>query len=527
MTDDLEPEELDAAEAVEEADVDDVDDVAEATEADDELEGVAIEGAVDDDPEEPASPEVIAEAIAHAPRRRSGFGRLYHGETRIDFVGRWKLWFAISGAFILIGCAALFARGLNLGIDFTGGTVWEVPAGKANVADVEAAVRDLGYDDVQVQEVTQASGSGSGTRLLRVEAEATATPAAATTKAIDQAQSSLATLIKGTKGSAKAKLEPVAANLDSVEGPFATPVPAPLKDLQEQIDATSKALDKAKEANQASVASQGAKAMQADIDALLDLQKAQREKVGQSVSVALAKQTGSKVSQVTVDTVGPSWGKQISSKARTALVVFLIAIMIYITLRFEFRMALATIIALFHDLLVVVGVYAIFQFPVTPATVIAILTILGFSIYDGIVVFDRIDENTRLVGRKNRMTYSDMANLSLNEVLMRSLNTSITALLPILTVLILGSVVLGATTLEEFGLALFIGLMSGAYSSIFIATPALALLKEREPKYREVRARLAGKATDGADGGEGKVAVGVGAGADDVVPRPRKQGKKR
>jgi preprotein translocase subunit SecF len=192
-------------------------------------------------------------------------------------------------------------------------------------------------------------------------------------------------------------------------------------------------------------------------------------------------------------------------------------------------MAMATLAALIHDLLIVVGIYAVFQFPVTPATVIALLTILGFSIYDGIVVFDRVDENTKLLGRKSRMTYSDMANLSLNQVLMRSLNTSITALLPIASVLVLGSFVLGATTLEEFGLALFLGLLSGAYSSIFIATPLLAILKEREPRYRELRERLAARGPQGDE----LITAGApsGSGAQvrtaDVTPRARKQGKKR
>jgi preprotein translocase subunit SecF len=172
---------------------------------------------------------------------------------------------------------------------------------------------------------------------------------------------------------------------------------------------------------------------------------------------------------------------------------------------------------------VVVGIYALLQFPVTPATVIAVLTILGFSIYDGIVVFDRVDENTKLLGKKSKMTYSEMANLSMNQVLMRSLNTSITALLPILSVLVIGAYVLGATTLEEFGLALLLGLLSGAYSSIFIATPLLALLKEREPRYRELRARIESRADHDAP----EVAEVVAAGGAGAAPRPRKKGKRR
>ena len=464
-------------------------------------------------------------ALAAAPKHHGGFSRLYHGETSIDFVGRAKVWFAISGVFLLIGGAALVARGLNLGIDFTGGTVWQVPAGKANVADVESAMAKLGYDDVQVQLVTQKTGTGDN-RLLRVEAAATATPAKATTEALDNAAADLKALEGKLKGESKVKVEAVRANLDSSSGPFEAAVPPALKTLQDQIDSLTKSLPDSKDS--AKLVSSSTADMQKQVSELDTLEQTERERVGQAVSDELATQTGSNVKDVTVDTVGPSWGKQISNKARTALIVFLIVISLYITLRFEFRMAVATLAALVHDLLIVVGIYAIFQFPVTPATVIAILTILGFSIYDGIVVFDRVDENTKLLGRKSKMTYSEMANLSLNQVLMRSLNTSITALLPIFTVLVLGSFVLGATTLQEFGLALFLGLLSGAYSSIFIATPMLAILKEREPRYRELRERIESRSTVDAQGAElvGAAAAGSGAG-DAVAPRPRKQGKKR
>ena len=175
------------------------------------------------------------------------------------------------------------------------------------------------------------------------------------------------------------------------------------------------------------------------------------------------------------------------------LIFFLIAITIYITFRFELRMAIPTLLALVHDVIVTVGVYSIAGFQVTPATVVALLTILGFSIYDGIVVFDKVDENTNLVGSKENLSYGGMVNLSLNQVLMRSLNTSITALLPVASLLLLGSFVLGATTLEEFALALLIGLFAGAYSSIFIASPMLAVLKEREPRYKAIKEKLAAK----------------------------------
>lgn len=483
-----------------------------------------------------------------AGRRPSVWSRLYHGETTYDFVGRWKIWFAVSGLIILAGVVALFGRGLNLGIDFTGGTVWEVPAGKADVAEVQRAMTDLGYDDSQVQLVTQNTG-GSDQRIMRVEAAATATPDKRTTAALDAARGDLSRLAKKVTGSSRTKIENVKANLDSVDGPFAKAVPTDLTDLQGQIDQLSK--DLGGSGDEAKTVTAATEAMNQKVDALVAAEQTEREQVGKAVTDKLAELTGSSAKDITVDTVGPSWGQQISQKARTALIVFLIAISIYITLRFEFRMAVATLVALVHDLLIVVGVYAIFQFPVTPATVIALLTILGFSIYDGIVVFDRVDENTKLLGRRSKMTYSEMANLSLNEVLMRSLNTSITALLPILSVLVLGSFVLGATTLEEFGLALFLGLLSGAYSSIFIATPMLALLKEREPRYRELRERLAAEGSrapsaasssasgagaaapvddDGDDAGDELTASSpaeVRSGDDFVAPRPRKQGRKR
>jgi preprotein translocase subunit SecF len=207
------------------------------------------------------------------------------------------------------------------------------------------------------------------------------------------------------------------------------------------------------------------------------------------VTSTIAEELGIDESEVTSQTVSESWGDEITKKARNALIIFLIVITLYITFRFEWKMAIATLAALLHDIFVTVGVYAIFGFEVTPATVIAILTILGYSIYDGIVVFDRVDENAKALARDGNTTYSQMVNDSLNQVLMRTLNTSITALLPILSLLVLGSYVLGATTLEDFALALLIGLGSSAYSSIFIASPLLAILKEREARWTTVRER--------------------------------------
>ncbi len=385
--------------------------------------------------------------------KRSIWKKLYHGETNFSFIGHTKRWFAISGVIIVLGLVSLVARGgLNLGIDFTGGSQWEVPANGTTVTEAEDAVSALGYGEVEVQEVGDD---------LRVQ-----TPPLEGSSAEDQT-------------------------------------------------ASNKVID------------------------------------------VLAELTGSERNDVVVNEVGPSWGQEISEKALRALVFFLIAILIYITIRFEFRMAVATIGALLHDILVVIGVYALLQLPVTPATVVAFLTIMGFSIYDGIVVFDRVDENTRLLTSGNKMTYSEMVDLSLNQVLMRSLNTQITALIPILSVLLVGSLALGQASLQEFGLALFIGQLSGAYSSIFIASPLLAILKEREPRYRALRQRIAEKTSGGrgseldedddavpaeaeaATAGARSTVAGSApkrpkgavpprpSGARNHPPRPRKQGKKR
>jgi preprotein translocase subunit SecF len=217
---------------------------------------------------------------------------------------------------------------------------------------------------------------------------------------------------------------------------------------------------------------------------------------GDKVTAALAELTGSSTDDVSFTSVGPSWGNEISEKAVRALIVFLVLVTIYIAFRFETKMAIPTLVALVHDVLFTVGVYSVTQFEVTPATVIAILTILGFSIYDGIVVFDKVDENTRLVSSTGGLSYGGMVNMSLNQTLMRSLNTSITALLPVGSLLIVGSWIMGASTLEEFALALLIGLFSGAYSSIFIASPLLAVLKEREPRYRDIKRRIEARGGD-------------------------------
>jgi preprotein translocase subunit SecF len=178
-----------------------------------------------------------------------------------------------------------------------------------------------------------------------------------------------------------------------------------------------------------------------------------------------------------------------------ALIAFFGLIAVYLTLRFEWRMAIAAILAVLHDILLTTGVYAVTGFQVVPATVIAFLTILGFSLYDTVVVFDKVSENTPAVGTERFPTYGRMVNRSLNQVLMRSLNTSLVAVLPVASLVFVGSGLFGAAALKDFALALFVGLATGAYSSIFVATPILAWMKEREPRYRAVRARAGAQET--------------------------------
>jgi preprotein translocase subunit SecF len=220
----------------------------------------------------------------------------------------------------------------------------------------------------------------------------------------------------------------------------------------------------------------------------------QRNDIENRVTVALGKAAGIPASQaaqkISFNDVGPTWGGQVTSKAIEALIVFFIAVVIFISIRFEFKMAIAALVAVIHDILITVGIYSLAGFQVTPDTVIAILTVLGYSLYDTVVVFDRIAENAKGLGATGRITYSETVNLSMNQTLARSINTSMVAIIPVLSVLVVGSVILGATSLEDFGLALVIGLTSGAYSSIFIASPLLAMMKEREPRYVTIRQRL-------------------------------------
>jgi preprotein translocase subunit SecF len=226
----------------------------------------------------------------------------------------------------------------------------------------------------------------------------------------------------------------------------------------------------------------------------------------------------SAATSITSSFIGPSWGKDISQKAITGILVFLLFVTVVMTIYFRnWRMAVAALIALFHDLIITVGIYAGVGWEVTPATVIGFLTILGYSIYDTVVVFDKVRENTADTLLQSRYTYSEKANLAVNQTLVRSINTSVVALLPVSAILFVGAFILGAGTLRDIALALFIGMLIGTFSSIFLATPFEVALREREPAIREhtkkvldARAARAEAGDDeSASGGQVRVAVGA------------------
>ncbi len=209
-----------------------------------------------------------------------------------------------------------------------------------------------------------------------------------------------------------------------------------------------------------------------------------------SVEDKLASKFGVGVDSIDSQIIGPSWGAEITRKALYGLFGFLIVVMLYLAMAFESKMAIAAIIAVIHDVFITVGIYALVGFEVTPATVIGFLTILGYSLYDTVVVFDKVRENTRGIASSGKSTYSQAANLAVNQTLVRSFNTSFIALLPVGSILFVGAGLLGAGTLKDLSLALFIGLATGTYSSIFIATPILAALREREPAMQALAKRV-------------------------------------
>jgi preprotein translocase subunit SecF len=306
--------------------------------------------------------------------------RLYWQSTRIRFTKRSPLWIAFSVVLVGVSLTALFTRGLNLSIEFTGGTSWVVDSRDLSVSEARAALDSVGVTEAKVQSL-------GGGRSIRVEA------------------------------------------------PEVTPETA------------------------------------------------------DEVTAALAQAAGVDANQVSKQAIGPSWGQEVSRKALQGLVVFLVLVVLYIALRFEWSMAGTAILELVHDMLLVVGVYALFQFTVSPATVIAILTMLGYTLYDAVVVFDKVEENKPLLAT-SRYTFSDVVDLSMNQVLFRAMAASITSVLPAAAMIVVGAWLLGANTLQELSLALFVGILAGSYSSIFFATPVITWWNERYPANVELRARV-------------------------------------
>ena len=312
----------------------------------------------------------------------SGLGaRLHSGETSVDYIGKRRRWYAISGLLIIASIAALALQGLHLGIEFKGGSSYTVTKVGASIAQAESALASAG---ITGEKIIQQVGNDK----IRVQTGSLST----------------------------------------------------------------------QESN--------------------------------AVQDSLASAFGVSVDSIDTQIIGPSWGKEITRKALYGLVGFLIVVILYLAMAFEPKMAIAAIVAVVHDVFITVGIYALVGFDVTPATVIGFLTILGYSLYDTVVVFDRVRENTRSITSTSKMTYSQAANLAINQTVVRSINTTIVALLPVGSILFVGAGLLGAGTLKDLSLALFIGLATGAYSSIFIATPLLAAMREREPAMKALAKRI-------------------------------------
>jgi preprotein translocase subunit SecF len=247
------------------------------------------------------------------------------------------------------------------------------------------------------------------------------------------------------------------------------------------------------------------------------------------VRAAIGEQVGVPADQVAYNLIGASWGEQITERALIALVVFLVLVGLMIWIYFRNgAMSAAALVALGHDLILTIGIYALVGFTVTPATLIGVLTILGYSLYDTVVVFDKVRENVRDLRSSSSRTYSDAANLAVNQVLVRSINTTVIGVLPVAALLFTGAFILGEGPLKDLALALFVGMISGAYSSIFIATPLLAQIKERSPEMQKLAARVASRrAKDAARGrgvdgnrSDGEESPGSPDGAGDRVSAP-------
>lgn len=308
-------------------------------------------------------------------------GRLYRGETSVNFIGNRRRWYGLSGFFVLLSIGALAIQGLSLGIEFKGGSSFTVNTSSPSVAEAREAVQEAGIASGAIVQLV-------GDDKVRVQTEALE---AADNNALQDALA--------------AKFSVSAANIDT------------------QI-------------------------------------------------------------------IGPSWGKEITRKALYGLFGFLLVVMIYLAMALEPKMAISAIVAVVHDVFITVGIYALVGFDVTPATIIGFLTILGYSLYDTVVVFDRVRDNTKSITATSTKTYSQAVNLAVNQTIVRSANTSIVAILPVAAILFVGAGLLGAGTLKDLSLALFIGLIVGTYSSIFIAPAVLTQLREKEPALQALTKRV-------------------------------------
>jgi preprotein translocase subunit SecF len=414
--------------------------------------------------EAPAGPEAVLDPRR---RRRHTFADLYHERTDFRFMDRMWRWAALSGVLVAVSLAALGVRGLNLGIDFEGGVVWQAPVegAKPDIEDLRAVVEDAGITDakVSVLDATDASDRPQ----VRVQSPIVDDPAGAVREAIAETTGApRAEVVFDDRGSAPTWAAPAPESVDP--------------------EAVAAAVDAVEGADAVTAERQGERIV-VTVD---DLARSPTV----AMTSALASFAGVDTSEVSLDTVGPTWGERVTRRAVQAVVIFFVVIAIYLSFRFEWKMAIAALSAVLHDIVVVAGLYALFQFPVSPATVTAFLTILGFSLYDTVVVFDKVRENTETLLASGRATYTEMVNKSLNQVLMRSLSTTLVAVLPVLSLIVVGVWWQGADALADFALALLFGLLVGSYSSIFVATPIMAVWKEREPQYAALRERLASPA---------------------------------
>ncbi len=377
-------------------------------------------------------------------------------------------WFSLSGFFIVLSIAGLAFRGLNFSIEFKGGSLLQLPnASGASVPDYQAVMSRFGLPDAEVEIVGGTGCPVSGcvdiktkslTQLGFNQATPSPSPSVTATAAPTPSVSASATAAPTATASATAAPTPTAT---ATSGATATPTPTP--------SATATGGSPTPTASPTPATGVAIPTPKGDL-----------------LRSALARTAGVSVNAINEQDVGPTWGSTISSKALTGLIVFLILVSIYISLRFEPKMAAGALGALLHDLIITAGIYALVGREVTPETVIAILTILGYSLYDTVVIFDKVRENTiestAMVAREG---YTGVVDISLNQTLMRSVNTSLVVLLPIGALLLFGG-----ATLKDFAFALFVGVASGTYSSIFIAAPILAILKEREPRFQQMRQRV-------------------------------------